>query len=139
MTLESGQKLGPYEIVAKLGEGGMGEVYLARDVQLGRDIALKILTADVARDQQRLQPFAAGNASCGRVVHPNIAHIYEIGEVEGTHFIAMEYVEGESLDRKIGGRPLRLAKPVDYAIQIADALDEAHSRGIIHPVTTPDS
>jgi eukaryotic-like serine/threonine-protein kinase len=132
MALSTGTKLGRYEIRSKLGEGGMGEVYLARDTQLDRDIALKILTADVARDQQRLHRFLQEARAASALSHPNVAHIYEIGEVEGTHFIAMEYVEGESLDEKIAGRPLRLSEQLDYAIQIADALDEAHGRGIIH-------
>jgi len=132
MALTPDTKLGRYEIRSKLGEGGMGEVYLARDVQLGRDIALKILTADVARDPQRLHRFLQEARAAAALSHPNIAHIYEIGEADGAHFIAMEYVEGESLDQKIAGRPLRLSEQLDYAIQIADALDEAHARGIIH-------
>jgi serine/threonine protein kinase/Tol biopolymer transport system component len=130
--ITAGTKLGRYEIRAKLGEGGMGEVYLARDTQLDRDVALKILTADVARDQQRLHRFLQEARAASALSHPNVAHIYEIGEVEGTHFIAMEYIEGESLDKKIAGRPLRLSEQLDFAIQIADALDEAHGRGIIH-------
>lgn len=130
--ITAGTKLGRYEIRSKLGEGGMGEVYLARDTQLDRDIALKILTADVARDQQRLHRFLQEARAASALSHPNVAHIYEIGEVEGTHFIAMEYIAGESLDRKIAGRPLRLSEQLDFAIQIADALDEAHGRGIIH-------
>lgn len=132
MTLTPGTKLGRYEIRAKLGEGGMGEVYLARDTQLDRDIALKILTADVALDPQRLHRFLQEARAASALSHPNVAHIYEIGEVENTHFIAMEYIEGESLDKKIAGRPLRMSEQLDFANQIADALDEAHSRGIIH-------
>ena len=132
MALDTGTRLGRCEIRSKLGEGGMGEVYLARDTQLDRDVAIKILTADVARDQQRLHRFLQEARAASALSHPNVAHIYEIGEVEGTHFIAMEYIEGESLDKKIAGRPLRLTDQLDYAIQIADALDEAHGRGIIH-------
>src|SRR2546427_1001634 len=132
MTLSVGTKLSRYEIRSKIGEGGMGEVYLARDSQLDRDIALKILTADVAGDQQRLHRFLQEARAASALSHPNVAHIYEIGEVNGAHFIAMEVVEGESLDKKIAGRPMRLSEMVDFAIQIADALDEAHGRGIIH-------
>src|SRR5262252_2427629 len=132
MSLNPDTKLGRYEIRSKLGEGGMGEVYLARDTQLGRDIALKILTADVARDQQRLHRFLQEARAASALSHPNVAHIYEIGEVEGTHFIAMEYVEGESLDKKIGGRPLRISDLLEIAAQIGDALDEAHVKGITH-------
>src|ERR1051325_10677853 len=115
-----GTKLGRYEIRAKLGQGGMGEVYLARDTQLDRDIALKILTADVARDQQRLHRFLQEARAAAALSHPNVAHIYEIGEFDGTHFIAMEYVEGIPLDRKIGGRPLAIVESLDIAIQITD-------------------
>lgn len=110
----------------------MGEVYLARDTQLDRDIAVKILTADVAQDQQRLHRFLQEARAASALSHPNVAHIYEIGEAEGAHFIAMEYVEGTPLDKKIGGRPLPLGEILDIAIQVADALDEAHTKGITH-------
>jgi eukaryotic-like serine/threonine-protein kinase len=132
MALAAGTKLGRYEIRAKIGEGGMGEVYLARDTQLDRDIALKILTAEVARDQQRLHRFLQEARAAAALSHPHIAHIYEIGEAGGGYFIAMEYVEGEGLDKKIGGRPLRISELLEIAIQIADALDEAHAKGIVH-------
>src|SRR5438128_172239 len=132
MKLGVGTKLGRYEIRSKIGEGGMGEVYLARDTQLDRDIALKTLTPEVAGDQQRLHRFLQEARAASALSHPNVAHIYEIGEVNGAHFIAMEVVEGESLDRKIGGRPIAISELLEIAIQIADALDEAHSKGIIH-------
>ena len=102
--LQAGTKLGRYEVRSKLGEGGMGEVYLADDSQLGRSIALKILTAEVARDQQRLHRFLQEARAASALSHPNVAHIYEIGEAGGVHFIAMEFVEGEPLDKKIDGR-----------------------------------
>src|SRR3954465_5560047 len=124
MSLSSGTKLGRYEIRSKLGEGGMGEVYLARDTQLDRDVALKILTAEVARDQQRLHRFLQEARAASALSHPNAAHIYEIGEANGTHFIAMEYVEGHGLDKKISGQPIGMNELLDIAIQIADALDE---------------
>ncbi len=110
----------------------MGEVYLALDTQLDRAIALKILTAEVARDQQRLHRFLQEARAASALSHPNVAHIYEIGEAGGTHFIAMEYVEGQGLDKKIGGRPLAVGEILEIAIQIADALDEAHAKGITH-------
>src|ERR1043165_3183283 len=109
MTLSTGTKLGRYEIRAKIGEGGMGEVDLARDTQLDRDIAIKILTAHIARDQQRLHRFLQEARAAAALSHPNIAHIYEIGEAAGGFFIAMEYVEGPPLDRKIGARSLPIA------------------------------
>src|SRR5712672_1331309 len=115
--LSPGTRFGRYEIRSKLGEGGMGEVYLARDTQLDRDIALKTLTPEVARDQQRLRRFLQEARAASALSHPNVAHIYEIGEVDGAHFIAMEFVEGESLDRKIGGRPLALPQLLEFAIQ----------------------
>jgi len=132
MNLAAGTRLGRYEIRSKLGEGGMGEVFLARDTQLDRDVALKILTADVARDPQRLHRFLQEARAASALSHPNVAHIYEIGEAAGTHFIAMEFVEGEGLDKKIGGRPVSVSELIDIAIQIADALDEAHAKGIVH-------
>ena len=110
----------------------MGEVYLARDTQLDREIALKILTAEVARDQQRLHRFLQEARAASALSHPNVAHIYEIGEANGAYFIAMEYVEGQPLDRKIGGRSLGVSEILDIAIQVADALDEAHAKGITH-------
>jgi len=130
--LQAGTKLGRYEVRSKLGEGGMGEVYLADDSQLGRSIALKILPAEVARDQQRLHRFLQEARAASALSHPNVAHIYEIGEAGGVHFIAMEFVEGEPLDKKIDGRALPVTELIDIAIQIADALDEAHARGITH-------
>lgn len=130
--MDAGVRLGRYEIRSKLGEGGMGEVYLARDSQLDRDIALKILPAQIASDQQRLHRFLQEARTASALSHPNVAHIYEIGESEGTHFIAMEYVEGTPLDKKTSGRPIRITELLDIAIQIADALDESHARHITH-------
>jgi serine/threonine protein kinase/Tol biopolymer transport system component len=132
MSLAPGTTLGRYEIRSKIGEGGMGEVYLARDTQLDRQIAVKLLPAEIARDQQRLHRFLQEARAAAALSHPNIAHIYEIGEADGGYFIAMEFVEGLALDKKIGGRTLPIAESLDIAIQITDALDEAHSKGITH-------
>ena len=132
MTIEAGTKLGRYEIRSKIGEGGMGEVYLARDTQLDRLVAVKILPAQIALDQQRLHRFLQEARAAAALSHPNIAHIYEIGEADGGYFIAMEYVEGLPLEQKIGGRPLATHESLDIAMQIADALDEAHGKGITH-------
>ena len=132
MTLTTGTRLGRYEIRTKLGEGGMGEVYLALDTQLDRLVALKILSAEVARDQQRLYRFMQEARAASALAHPNVAHIYEIGEIEGMHFIAMEYVEGVALDKKVAGQPINIAEILDIGIQVADALDEAHAKGITH-------
>jgi len=114
----------------------MGEVYLARDTQLDRLVALKILPATVAHDAQRFPRFLQEARAASALSHPNAAHIYEIGESESpngnVHFIAMEFVEGQALDALIGGRPLSTTQLLDIASQIADALDEAHSKRIIH-------
>ncbi len=132
LSLQTGAKIGRYEIRSLLGVGGMGEVYLARDTQLDRSMALKILTREVAQDQQRLHRFLQEARAASALSHPNVAHIYEIGEAQGAHFIAMEYVEGSPLDKKIHERPLGVIDLLDIAIQVADALDEAHSKGITH-------
>jgi serine/threonine protein kinase/Tol biopolymer transport system component len=132
MMLDAGTKLGRYEIRSKIGEGGMGEVYLARDTQLDRDVAIKVLTAQIARDQQRLHRFLQEARAAAGLSHPNIAHIYEIGEADDGYFIAMEYVEGITLDQKIAARPLSVGESLDIALQLTDALDEAHSNGITH-------
>jgi eukaryotic-like serine/threonine-protein kinase len=119
--------------VKKLGAGGMGEVYLAEDTKLHRPVALKVLPEEFARDRQRLQRFLREAHAASVIAHPNVAMIHEIGEADDqTPFIAMEYVEGETLAAKIGGRPLPLAEILDIAIEIAEALDEAHARGVVH-------
>jgi serine/threonine protein kinase len=99
----------------------MGEVYLARDTQLDREVALKILTAEAARDPQRLHRFLQEARAASSLSHPNVAHIYEIGEANGAHFIAMEYVKREPLDRKISGRTMPVSEILDIAVQITDA------------------
>src|SRR5438105_10640311 len=139
MSIAAGTKLGRYEIRAKIGEGGMGEVYLAQDSQLDRIVALKLLSAEIARDQQRLYRFLQEARDASKLKSANVAHIYEIGEVEGHHFIAMEYVEGEPLNNKMAGRPMEAAEIVKLGIQIARALDEAHSKGITHRDIKPQN
>src|SRR4051812_44072298 len=101
----TGSAISHYRVVDKIGAGGMGEVYLAEDTSLGRKIALKILPADVASNVDRMRRFTQEARSAAALNHPNIAHIYEIGEADGVHFIAMEYVAGNSLDEKIGNGP----------------------------------
>ncbi len=127
-----GRTLGHYQILSLLGVGGMGEVYLARDTQLGRRIALKLLPAELAQDQDRLRRFKQEALAASALNHPNVAHIYEIGEAEGVSFIAMEYVEGQTLEAKMNGQPLDTGEILDIAVQVADALEEAHTKGIIH-------
>jgi len=132
VSINAGTRFGRYEVRSQIGEGGMGEVYLAHDTQLDRVIALKILTAEVAQDQQRLHRFLQEARAASSLSHPNVAHIYEIGEANGAHFIAMEYVEGKPLELKTSGRALAVGEILEIAIQIADALDEAHAKGITH-------
>jgi len=132
MTLAVGTKLGPYEIVSPLGAGGMGEVYLATDSKLDREVAIKVLPADVASSPERLQRFEREAKTVAALNHPNIVTIFGIEESGGHRFIAMELVEGQTLDRMVtpGGMPL--AKIFDIAIPLSDALAAAHDKGIVH-------
>src|SRR5688572_28011574 len=132
MALEPGAVIGHYEVVAPLGAGGMGEVFLANDRRLGRQVAIKVIASSVADQPERLRRFIREACTASSLNHSHIAHVYEIGEADGVHFIAMEYVRGESLARRIGGKPMPPSDVIVYATQIADALDEAHSSGIIH-------
>ena len=130
--LDNGTKLGRYEIRAKLGAGGMGEVYLAQDTKLDRKVALKILPAEVTPHRDRIERFVREAKASAALNHPNIAHIYEIAEADGVNFIAMEFVQGETLDARINGKPLELKEALGIATQIAEGLSEAHGHGIIH-------
>jgi two-component system LytT family response regulator len=127
-----GSSIAHYRIAARLGEGGMGEVYLATDTRLGRSVALKILPPTLARDPDRMERFDREARAASALNHPNVAHIYEIGEADGLHFLAMEFIEGEALDRRIGGKPLPVSEIAGIGRQIADALDAAHAKGIVH-------
>jgi serine/threonine protein kinase/Tol biopolymer transport system component len=127
-----GQTLAHYSIIEKLGEGGMGAVYKARDTRLDRFVALKILPAERMADLDRRRRFIQEAKAASALNHPNIVTIYDIGEAEGVHFIAMEYVEGRTLDGLIGKKGLPLAEALGLAVQIADGLGKAHGAGIIH-------
>jgi serine/threonine protein kinase/tetratricopeptide (TPR) repeat protein len=130
--LSANTTLSHYRIVSKIGAGGMGEVYLAQDTKLNRKVALKILPADLAANQDRMRRFVQEAKAAAALNHPNIAHIYEIGEHDGVHFIAMEFIDGETLDARINGKPLALNDALAIATQIAEGLSEAHEHGIIH-------
>ncbi|MGI9069593.1 MAG: protein kinase domain-containing protein [Pyrinomonadaceae bacterium] len=139
MIIGAGTKLGRYEIRSKLGEGGMGVVYLARDIQLDRIIALKFLPVEVASNSERMRRFVQEAKAAATLNHPNIAHIYEIGEWEGTRFIAMEHIEGETLRLRVKRESVRLGEALDVATQIASALTAAHRAGIIHRDMKPEN
>jgi len=128
-----------YRILSKLGAGGMGEVYLAEDTKLDRKVALKILPSDFAVDQDRMARFVREAKSASALNHPNIITIYEIGESEGTHFIATEFIQGETLHKRLQHDPLNLKTALDAAIQITSALDAAHRAGIVHRDIKPDN
>ncbi len=136
--LESGTRLGSYEIVASLGQGGMGIVYRAKDLKLGREVAVKVLRKEFASDQERLRRFEQEARSASALNHPNIVHIYDIGDDDGIHYMAMELVEGETL-RQMLGRPLAIPRLLEIGTQISEGLAKAHEAGIVHRDVKPEN
>jgi serine/threonine protein kinase/tetratricopeptide (TPR) repeat protein len=139
MPLTVGTKIGRYEILSQLGKGGMGEVYLARDTKLDRNVALKILPAELAVNHERMLRFIQEAKAAAALNHPNVAHVYEIGEHEGLNFIAMEYVDGKTLREKIHYERTELRKLLKYLQQVAGGLAKAHAAGIVHRDLKPDN
>src|SRR2546425_5143989 len=139
MTIAPGTKLGRYEIRAKIGEGGMGEVYLAQDTKLDRKVALKILPADVAAHPDRMRRFVQEAKAASALNHPNILTIYEIDETDSGHFIATEFIDGETLRERLCSAPMKLGEVLDVAAQIASALSAAHAVGIVHRDVKPEN
>ena len=132
MPLQAGATLGPYQIDAPLGAGGMGEVYKATDTRLERTVAIKVLPEHVASDPEMRRRFEREARAAAALSHPNICTLYDIGEHDGLLFLAMELLEGQTLSQAIVGRQVRLEQLLEWAIQVAEALDAAHGAGIIH-------
>ena len=132
MSLAPGSHLGPYDILAPLGAGGMGEVYRARDPRLDREVAIKVLPADRVADPDRRRRFVTEAKAASALNHPHIVTIHEFASADGIDFLVMEYVRGKSLDEVIPRQGLRLGETLRIAIAVADALAAAHAHGILH-------
>lgn len=139
LALKPGARFGRYEVLTTVGAGGMGEVYLAHDTQLRRNVALKLLARELTRDERGLRRFEQEARAASALNHPNILTVYEFGQIEGTYYIASEYVEGETLRERIKRAKLQVAEVTDLAIQMASALAAAHARGIVHRDIKPDN
>ncbi|HEY5445544.1 MAG TPA: serine/threonine-protein kinase, partial [Pyrinomonadaceae bacterium] len=134
-----GTTISHYHIFSKLGQGGMGEVYLAEDTKLDRKVALKLLPDSVASDQERMRRFVQEAKSASALNHPNIITIYEIGEIDSRHFIATEFIDGETLRKRMRHGHLKLIELLEIAIQTTGALAAAHAAGIIHRDIKPEN
>src|SRR2546423_7148606 len=139
MSLAPGTKLGRYEIRAKIGEGGMGEVYLAQDMKLDRKVALKILPAEIAGDRNRMNRFVQEAKAASALNHPNIITIHEIDQTDAAHFIAMEFIDGQTLRERLSDAPMKLGEVLDVAIQVSSAFSAAHAGGIVHRDLKPEN
>jgi len=139
MTIAGGSRLGPYEILAPLGAGGMGEVYRARDPRLGREVAVKVLPQDLATDPDRLRRFETEAKAAGALNHPNLLAVFDTGRDGDTPYVVFELLEGETLRPRLERGALPTRKALDYAIQIARGLAAAHDRGIVHRDLKPEN
>jgi serine/threonine protein kinase/Tol biopolymer transport system component len=139
MSLQAGTKLGRYEIRSKIGEGGMGEVYLARDTQLGRDVAVKVLPAQFSQDVERLHRFEQEACAASALNHPNILSIYDVGTHDGSPYVVSELLQGQTLRQRISGVALPQRRTIELALQFAHGLAAAHEKGIVHRDLKPDN
>src|SRR5271169_5592214 len=139
MSLSSGARLGPYEIVSPLGAGGMGEVYRARDTRLKREVAIKVLPPAVSLDADRLRRFEQEALATAALNHPNILAVFDIGTHEGSPYVVSELLEGETLRERLRSGPVALRKCLDHALQIAHGLAAAHEKGIVHRDLKPEN
>ncbi len=139
MTLATGSKLGPYEILGQIGAGGMGEVYRARDPRLSREVAIKVLPASFSQDADRLRRFEQEAKAAGVLNHPNITAVYDIGSADGAPYVVQELLEGETLRSVLAGGKVAQRKCIDYALQTAKGLAAAHDKGIVHRDLKPEN
>ena len=137
MPLSTGDKLGPYEILSAIGAGGMGEVYKARDTRLDRSVAVKVLPEHIAKREDLRGRFEREARAVASLNHPNICTLFDIGSQDGTSYMVMELMEGETLAARIEKGPIPLEQALSYATQIADALDRAHRAGVTHRDVKP--
>src|SRR5499426_67407 len=139
MNIDAGTRLGRYEIRSKIGEGGMGEVYLAEDTLLRRKVAIKFLSSDVVQNRERLGRFELEAFAASALNHPNILTVFEIGEADSVRFIATEYVDGETLRQRMKHSRISVREALDIGSQVASALAAAHKAGVIHRDIKPDN
>src|SRR5499426_4123317 len=132
MTLPAGSRLGPYEIVAPIGAGGMGEVYKARDTRLERTVAIKVLPEHLSKSEEIRQRFEREAKTISQLSHPHICALYDVGREGETEYLVMEYLEGETLSERLAKGALPLEQTLRYGTEISDALDKAHRQGIVH-------
>src|SRR3989442_2903851 len=139
MSLLRGTKLGPYEILAPLGAGGMGEVYRARDMRLDRSVAIKILPAHLSKNAEAKERFDREAHSISSLSHPNICHLYDVGQQDGASYLVMEYLEGETLADRLRKEPLSLEQVLKTGAEICEGLEKAHRNGVVHRDLKPSN
>jgi len=139
MSLAAGARLGPYEIIAPIGAGGMGEVYRARDPRLDRDVAIKVLPAEVSRDPQALARFEREAKAVAALSHPNILAIFDVGSADGRNYVVTELLEGETLRSRLNAGALAWRKAAELGTAMAEGLAAAHSKSVVHRDIKPDN